>query len=470
MIIIAVDAIKIEQIKTNLKAYLYPTADVFGHTGLNCYPNTGEDNFEDVDDIRNFSDEDSTYVWTNLLDTVKEDRYELQNFIPEGDLVKINFIRLHGRMKSHEGTFPTTGIAKFLVSNFGGFPGVWYSTNQQLSDSYYNYIYTWRLNPATGNPWTNGVINNLHIGLQFKTTASVSEKTLILRPNGDNAVNLSRNGCNFNFECVDEETKDDNTSYVYKDGPCNEVQDMYDMENHGLALPDENIQSVTIYAYVANNGATISVVILYIKVGANTKTSNYFLINNANYILKTKTWYNAPGNVPWTWAAINQLLAGISMTAVEGDTLKCTQLYAEVKYYESTPPELRCTQLYAEVDYDSSCTCYLPKPEEISRNHQRNVKIINFWNGDREVFDVSRKTKNMVLRGKVWDEVGEDTACEKIQCVRDMGRAGNIITISGNGFGNCFNGNFRIKSFGWKKRFDKPISFDWYLELEDADK
>lgn len=69
----------------------------------------------------------------------------------------------------------------------------------------------------------------------------------------------------------------------------------------------------------------------------------------------------------------------------------------------------------------------------------------------------------MVLTGM---EYGSE-ACDRILCIRTMGLDGSIVTVSELGFAE-FNGDFRIRSFGWKKVSDKPLHFKWLLELEDT--
>ena len=110
----------------------------------------------------------------------------------------------------------------------------------------------------------------------------------------------------------------------------------------------------------------------------------------------------------------------------------------------------------------------MPKPQEISTNHDRNINMINFWNGEREVYDVNRSGKSMVLTGEITDGNPDVTnACDQIICVRDMVRDGTTITISGLN-PVYFNGEYRINSFGWKKIVEKPENYEWVLELESA--
>ena len=89
--------------------------------------------------------------------------------------------------------------------------------------------------------------------------------------------------------------------------------------------------------------------------------------------------------------------------------------------------------------------------------------MINFWNGDREVYDLNRSGKSMVLVGS---ENGT-SACSTIICMRDMARNGAIVTVS-ELTPTYFNSDYRIRSFGWDKISSKPEYYKWILYLEDA--
>lgn len=59
-------------------------------------------------------------------------------------------------------------------------------------------------------------------------------------------------------------------------------------------------------------------------------------------------------------------------------------------------------------------------------------------------------------------------SCCVIDCLRDMGRDGSTVTIS-DLYPTCFNGNFTIRSVGWKLLGLKPESYEYMLELESND-
>jgi len=116
-----------------------------------------------------------------------------------------------------------------------------------------------------------------------------------------------------------------------------------------------------------------------------------------------------------------------------------------------------------------SGSCTPNKPEHISVDHTENIKMLNFWDGSREVYGLNRSGKSMVLVGSEYqsDTCDSTCPCEHITCMREMGKDGSIITISG--LRSLFNGEFRIRSFGWKHISKKPEYYEWILELEYAD-
>ena len=122
------------------------------------------------------------------------------------------------------------------------------------------------------------------------------------------------------------------------------------------------------------------------------------------------------------------------------------------------------SQEYLEVGYLIDVTTNLPKPDEISSNHTKNIQMINFWNGEREVYSLSRTSKTLVLSGTDW----QDTACATMLEIRAMGKNGGSVVIAGLNM-YIFNETYKIRSFGWKEVSKTPAHYDWLLELEYVD-
>ena len=115
---------------------------------------------------------------------------------------------------------------------------------------------------------------------------------------------------------------------------------------------------------------------------------------------------------------------------------------------------------YINLVNDNS-TCTLIAPESVSTDHAQNVKEMNMWNGDRIVFGESRSGWSLLLKGRDW----EDNACDKILCVKQLGLDGLPVDISGLNNIN-WDGEWMIKSLGWKLITKKPVHYEWIILLE----
>ena len=238
---------------------------------------------------------------------------------------------------------------------------------------------------------------------------------------------------------------------------------------------NDNIESVTIVAKMgkdpsAADGADIRGC-FNIKTGGsefNTSTDYFTLETKQRYYVHT--WTENPDTVAaWTLAEVQALQAGIGLYGTGSKYATCSRCYIIIGTVTNISPEIKTCQTYLKVNYTPEDTvCWMPKPQEISTNHARNVKTLNFWNGEREVYDVNRSGKSMVLTGGITDGNPDVIdVCFQIICVRDMTRDGTIITISGLN-PVYFNGEYRINSFGWNKIGEKPENYEWILELESA--
>jgi len=126
--------------------------------------------------------------------------------------------------------------------------------------------------------------------------------------------------------------------------------------------------------------------------------------------------------------------------------------------------------MYANVGYQpDEIECTLNNPTTASFNHTRNVKMLNFWSGNREVYSLSRSNKTLVLTGEEFEHGSTCThgePCNRMTCVRTMGLNGEPVTLSRLNF-TPLNRTFRILSFGWRKISDNPAHYSWILQLED---
>jgi len=362
--------------------------------------------------------------------------------------------------------------------------GYFESDLKYLTTAWRKTFYTWDENPSTGNRWNWSQISNLAIGIKAKSyTIPTLEQTTTIRPSGHISTQLEAYSSGgescpaTNWACV--ENSSDNCGVLNGTFAVASKADVYNLDNTGLpgATP---INSVTVFgrmrAFTGCGVTADDTGRLLLKTGGLVYFSDLFSLTN-NFELYSHTWTNNPNTgVAWTVADIEALLAGVELTnddmtadcGYEAYSLpKCSYLYVVVNYSIGVQVEVQCTQLYAEIGYSpSTVTCILSKPQEISTSHDRNSAIINFWNGDREVFDISRSGKSMVLTGS---EYGADiNPCSRITCIRNIARNGAEIEIGGLNR-DFFNGNYRILQFGWNLVSEKPVYYKWFLELESAD-
>jgi hypothetical protein len=195
----------------------------------------------------------------------------------------------------------------------------------------------------------------------------------------------------------------------------------------------------------------------------NTSADYFTLESKQRYYVHT--WTENPDTVAaWTLAEVQALQAGVGLYGTGSKYATCSRCFIIIGTTTNISPEIQTCQSYLKINYTpEAIECELTKPEKISTNHARNIKMMNFWNGEREVYDVNRSGKSMVLTG---EEVYSGS-CDKIICMRDMTRNGTVIIISGLN-PVYFNGDYRINSFGWNEISEKPERYKWILELESA--
>ena len=195
----------------------------------------------------------------------------------------------------------------------------------------------------------------------------------------------------------------------------------------------------------------------------NTSTNYYTLESIQRYY--AYTWTTNPNTgIAWTLAEVQALQAGIGLYGTGTKYATCSRCYIVIGASTSVSPEIHTCQSYLKVNYTPpKSTCTLNKPKEISTNHTRNIKMMNFWDGEREVYDLNRSGKSMVLTGSE----AYTGSCDRILCIREMARNGTVVEVAGLSLG-YFNGEYRINQFGWRKIGEKPEKYDWVIDLESA--
>jgi len=339
-------------------------------------------------------------------------------------------------------------------------------------------FYSWNKNPESGSTWSWNDLANLAIGYRCKSTRTTSwSDSEILTPNHDGGTIewTKKAGTSTNYENV-VTSGDGNYNYLERDAAswAYDYTDIFTCTNTTKTWLTVN--SVVVYGRFrcsdsipddANDNLDLG-----LSSGGALDWKNVGRVNEGAYSQYNKSWNVDPAGGAWTQTDLDNLIIGYNIDIYgsslgDKDYWYTDNLYAEVNgtaMYESTVSVYRC---YAKISYYPKYECSLNKPTEILTTHDRIVKMFNFWNGDREVYDYARSGKTMVLKGSEFYQASTCTnPCSRIICMRDMGRVGSPITISGLNPA-YFNGEYRIISFGWNKISEKPEHYEWVLELED---
>lgn len=448
----------IQQQPKSSDTWLYPNANVaacLGLTAQGCPFNPG---YACINEDRLTPDDDTSYVYNNTVNLLF-DLYGLPNRNLTG---AINYVQVFARAKTSPVAQSKDGIFKILVSPDGICTDAYPSGDIELTTGYQLYSNVWTTNPTDSADWNWGNINLMAIGIECDSPTRTAERQLIIRPsaNGD-VIQLSKTGDTSNYKCVDELIKDNWTTYVWTFE--NTQYDLYQLDNH--TTESGNITKVSIFAYINPHWSTDNWAKTVIKIAGIEYRGNQIILIKNNWNLISTSYATQPSDSSvWTWAAIDALQGGIEMMNNGGDVVGCTQLYVIVDWSEATSnPDIRTTQVYAKVNFvPPEAECTLQKPNQISTNHGRNIKMLNFWSGNRAVYDLNRSGKSMVLTGIEWDD-----ACVVMDCIRDMGENGAKVTFSGLG-SSYWDGIYYIRSFGWKHISECPDVYEYIINLEDT--
>lgn len=147
----------------------------------------------------------------------------------------------------------------------------------------------------------------------------------ILRPDGAGSLSqLTSSGCSNNWECVDEETSDDDASYVKGSGNGSN-DDLYTLQNSSVS--SGTIDSLIVYINCwGSNSARKAETILRINNNNYNGSSNNL---SSTYTVYSTLYINNPNtSSPWTWTEIDNLEIGVSITK-DG---RCTQIWVEIFY------------------------------------------------------------------------------------------------------------------------------------------
>lgn len=455
----------ISQSQPGQNVWLYPTGN---GCVVDLSPSAGQ-NWECCDELKDANDDDGSYVSSDATSIVT-DLYLTAESVVSNLSGTINYVQVYSRAKSHLYPQHVDGIFKILLlldPSECTDGGMYKSGDFDLATGYQTFNYVWNTNPSTATLWAWADIEDLQIGLQCSSPTLTDYLTYsTFRPNavGDKAelsINWPWEGIVENYEMVDDLVPNlhtyNDTVYIVRNAGVN--RDIHHIPNHTTEVG--TIVNVTVYYVVLAEANTDPYAQAVIKYGGTEYVEPLRGVSNI-WTTYSYTWnVNPSTGTAWSWAQIDALQIGVGLLNSTG-WIHCTQVYAVVNYYLEISPEIRTTQVYAKINYDAELECTLNKPQEVSVDHDRNLKMLNFWSGNRVVYDIGRNRKTMVISGMQYG----DSSCTDMECIKAMGKyGGEIITT---GMGGNFDDTFRILSFGWKKITDKPLTFEWVLELEYA--
>ena len=373
------------------KIYLYPEGDLSSCTEWTAH---GESqNWACVDEDKDSPDYTTTYV-SMASDVEVKDMYELPNAYINGT---IDYVKIYTRVRTS--IAPPPNLEYYMIVNSDSVcANENLSSNQDLTTGWAKKSYLWKDNPDTGTTWTSNEIDTMSIGIKGKSEAKTVEKSYTHWPSANNSIGILYEypASTAHYLAVGDSTS--NWVYEYALGASTH-EDFYELPNQ--TTETGTISSITVFAELKGYTAEIKLR----DAVPNELTSGTINLVDWTYKWKSHTFSTAPDGGAWTWAKWDALKVGIKLSiSVDTSYTYCRKLYVVINMEnENRTAEIDVTQCYAEVAYTpSTCTCTLNKPEIVSTNHSRNVKMINFWNGDREVYDLNRSGKSLVLKGREW--------------------------------------------------------------------
>jgi len=414
----------------------------------------------------------------------------------------VNYVTVHSMAKSY--LYPSDSKTIYDIGLIIGPSGFQTWGYKGISTSYTEYKHSWTGNPL-GGKWTWADINDIEIGIDSITypVAGGSSATKTLRPSGkhiEGCEGRDEYTCNTidNWEEVTPfHTQCEAINEVYRTFVGTSVEtDVHFIDDVSPTERGETITKVVIWGKFRIDGCASQYMDgdewqcrLIAKPSGTERYSSYYELldgippESSSNPYGTKlfhyTWTTNPDTLnPWTWENIDDLKAGyeciVKIDATDFDDweicgsytrTKCRELWVVLYYTTTVVPEIHTSAAWITVNYSPpDINCSITMPTSLSRTVDENVIPLNFWDGTREVYFDSKNLKTMVLEGYEYASGADD----RIVCIRDMGRNGNVVTISG--FSNeYYNTTYRIASFGWKLVSKLPLHYKWILELQEIE-
>lgn len=197
---------------------------------------------------------------------------------------------------------------------------------------------------------------------------------LILRPNSDYSVNLTRSSGDDNYALVDETTLDTN-DYVERYS-SSWATDLYGMPDH--TTESGVITSVTVKAYFGRSGSIGSAYARTVLYVGDTLYEGDAVNMGGGYppTLHSTTYNTNPySGSAWTWEDIDNLLAGCSATGTgTGERGRCYQLWVEVVVIDDK--SLSDSQEFADAITQKDVSKSLSDSQEFSDDIEYQLEVL----------------------------------------------------------------------------------------------
>ena len=150
----------------------------------------------------------------------------------------------------------------------------------------------------------------------------------ILRPIGvGSTTQLSDHGCGANWECVDEETADDGSTYVEGPSYNSWLVDVYDTEDHTVGSGTIDSVVLHIRCQIGHPSSRVSTAV---RTHSNTYDGSQEHPGSSYEDFTTTYTTNPQTSSAWTWSEIDDMQIGVTIRR----SARCTQVWAEVFYSE----------------------------------------------------------------------------------------------------------------------------------------
>lgn len=267
---------------------------------------------------KKLADATNDYLVNTVIGTVKDKADSLPGTVKRDSVdVKVTFPKGSSGMVTRTKTPSATGV--FTMDSVPVGKHLWtfiYKPANDTFKTYYTVLPRHKNNPALTAKFSSAYFSPCY-------------DSLLLRPTGTGSVtSLTTSGCSNNWQCVDEITTDEGSTYVIR-ASSTQATDVY-----AIANPPSStcaIQSVTVYCR-ARKTQTLGQVrpTLYVGGTQYNGTAQNMTTLYADY---SHVWTTNPNtSAAWTWTDITNIQAGVRMSG-ENATYPayCTQVWIVVK-------------------------------------------------------------------------------------------------------------------------------------------